>query len=113
MRVRWLRQDAISTGASCRCTFTSATKYGCSRCASGLFDGSAGARALLAGGAFLGLGFYTHPTAVLTMPTLAVLTCVAAQFGGSVPARVAIAPAVGFALLLLIHVPWYLRYPSS
>lgn len=62
---------------------------------------------------FLGLGFYTHATSVLTMTACLLLTWMALYLEGVRSARLFAVTALGFILPLLLLAPWYLQYPRT
>ena len=68
---------------------------------------------LVAAGLCLGCGFYTDPTAVLTMPGYLALTWIALNLGGQRTPRINLLAGAGFVLPLLLHLPWFALYPSS
>lgn len=69
-------------------------------------------RTLVAAGLLLGLGFYSYISAVLLTPVFFLMTA-ALLFHARQPARDYAAAAIGFALPLLMLVPWLVSHPTA
>jgi 4-amino-4-deoxy-L-arabinose transferase-like glycosyltransferase len=73
---------------------------------------SASRRVLFAGTVCLGLGFYSYISSVLLMPMYLAITCLMLA-SRRAPVRDYVAAAGGFALPLLLFVPWALLHPDA
>lgn len=67
---------------------------------------------LLAAGALLGVGFYSYIAAWVMMPMYVILTVIAQRLSRRGSMGTSVAAAVGFALPLLIVVPWLWSHPE-
>jgi 4-amino-4-deoxy-L-arabinose transferase-like glycosyltransferase len=70
-------------------------------------------RWLLAGGLSLGLGVYTQPSAPISMTVFALISLAALWLDGHRRPRLWAALLAGFALPLLLMVPWFARHPET
>jgi 4-amino-4-deoxy-L-arabinose transferase-like glycosyltransferase len=68
---------------------------------------------LFAGTMFLGVGFYSHSSALLLMPAYLLLTGFALYADGNRNRRDYAAATIGFVLPLLCLVPWFLAHPAT
>jgi 4-amino-4-deoxy-L-arabinose transferase-like glycosyltransferase len=69
-------------------------------------------RRLVAATTLLGIGCYTHSSALILMPMYLIVTCAAVWLEGSRPTRYFVA-AAGFVAPLLLLVPWFLTHPGT
>jgi len=69
-------------------------------------------RTLFVAGLVLGIGFYSYISAVLLAPVFLLITA-ALLFHARKPARDYAAAAIGFALPLLMLVPWLIAHPTA
>ena len=69
-------------------------------------------RTLFCAGLVLGIGFYSYISAVLLAPVFLLITA-ALLFHARKPARDYAAAAIGFALPLLMLVPWLIAHPTA